>query len=59
MAFIESCPNCGMSRDSWQGEGGQGYAKGRETFCCRGCGEGTGCTCKPSDQNRSAITNAG
>jgi hypothetical protein len=29
MAFIESCPNCGLSRDKWQGEDGKGYTKER------------------------------
>jgi hypothetical protein len=59
MAFIQSCPKCGMSRGDWQGEGGQGYAKDRETYCRRGCAEGTGCTCRTEDQNKAAFTNAG
>jgi hypothetical protein len=46
MAFIQSCPNCGMSREDWQGNNGQGYARGRETYCCEGCAMGSGCTCR-------------
>ncbi len=59
MAFIQSCPNCGMSRDDWKGEDGQGYAKDRETYCCRGCGEGTGCTCGVEPDTGSAIVTPG
>ena len=55
MAFIESCPNCGLSRDDWQGEEGKGYTKERETYCCRGCAEGTGCTCDRRGEHESAI----
>jgi hypothetical protein len=55
MAFIQSCPNCGMSRDDWQGDG---YTKDRETYCCRGCADGTGCTCRQDEKNRAAFTNA-
>jgi hypothetical protein len=47
MATAEECPNCGMPRDEWQGNGGRGYTQGSETFCCQGCAEGTGCTCNP------------
>jgi hypothetical protein len=25
----------------------EGFVRGSETFCCRGCAEGTGCTCTP------------
>ncbi|HEY7295882.1 MAG TPA: hypothetical protein VH916_12630 [Dehalococcoidia bacterium] len=47
MAFIQSCPNCGMPREDWQGNGGQGYQRGRDRFCCEGCATGAGCTCTP------------
>jgi len=59
MAFIQSCPNCGMSHNEWQGNGGEGYSKDRETYCCQGCGEGTGCTCDRRDQEKAAWTNPG
>jgi hypothetical protein len=45
MAFIQSCPNCGMPREDWQGNGGQGFQRGRDTYCCEGCATGRGCTC--------------
>jgi hypothetical protein len=46
MAFEQSCPNCGMAREDWQGNNGQGYTAGRETYCCEGCATGRGCTCE-------------
>jgi len=41
-----TCPNCGMSKSMWTENKGQGYTKDGETYCCRGCAEGTGCTCR-------------
>ncbi len=40
------CPNCGMSRNEWQGNGGLGYEFQGQMYCCEGCAEGTGCTCR-------------
>jgi hypothetical protein len=40
-----TCPNCGMTRDMWPDDGDGGYLKDGVAYCCRGCGEGTGCTC--------------
>jgi hypothetical protein len=37
-----SCPGCGMKLTSRMPDG---YVMGNETYCCRGCAEGTGCTC--------------
>ena len=37
-----ACPGCGMIKNEWPGEG---YTHDRETYCCQGCAEGTGCTC--------------
>jgi len=34
-----------MEQDDWSNDG-EGYTVDGETFCCRGCAEGTGCTCK-------------
>jgi hypothetical protein len=34
---------CGMQKVEWQGIG---YDKDGEIYCCKGCAEGTGCTCK-------------
>lgn len=42
----EACPMCGMARDEWRGNGGQGYELGGLIYCCQGCAEGTGCTCQ-------------
>lgn len=41
----EVCPNCGMDRSEWKGNQGKGYSKDGETYCCRGCAQGTDCTC--------------
>ncbi len=38
-----SCPTCGMSLTDKKTEG---YVLGNETYCCAGCAEGTGCTCR-------------
>ena len=37
------CPHCGMLKTTWPGEG---YSHDGEIYCCQGCAEGTGCTCK-------------
>src|SRR5258708_5943996 len=36
------CPNCGMDLADRKTEG---FVLNAETYCCRGCAEGTGCTC--------------
>ena len=40
---LPTCPGCGMVKNSWPGEG---YTHENQTYCCQGCAEGTGCTCK-------------
>ena len=42
----QTCPGCGLSRSQWRGNGGEGYSKGGELYCCRECAESTGCTCR-------------
>ncbi len=42
----QTCPNCGMPKEDWQGNNGQGVQLGNETYCCQGCATGTGCTCR-------------
>jgi hypothetical protein len=37
------CPGCGMVKNEWPGEG---YTHEGQSYCCQGCAEGTGCTCK-------------
>src|SRR5947199_10133216 len=39
---LPACPNCGMIKNDWPGEG---YTQGGQSYCCQGCAEGTGCTC--------------
>jgi hypothetical protein len=39
---LPACPNCGMLKNDWPGEG---YTQGGQSYCCQGCAEGTGCTC--------------
>jgi hypothetical protein len=47
-----SCPVCGMNLDNRKT---QGFVVGDETFCCKGCAEGTGCTCEePRFKSRKA-----
>ena len=38
-----ACPGCRMKKNEWPGEG---YTHEGETYCCQGCAEGAGCTCK-------------
>jgi len=44
----EACPRCGLPTSQWSAgkDGKAGYAKNGVLFCCRGCGEATGCTCR-------------
>ena len=46
--FAESqiCPNCGMRKEDWQGNGGYGYELEGQLYCCRGCAHNTGCNCR-------------
>lgn len=40
---LPKCPGCGMLKNNWPGEG---YTEGGQIYCCQGCAEDTGCTCK-------------
>lgn len=42
---MDKCPNCHMPRHEWPDESDGGYAFDGNTYCCRGCAEGPGCTC--------------
>jgi len=42
----QKCANCGMGKDEWRGNNGQGFEMNNKTYCCQGCAIGTGCTCK-------------
>jgi hypothetical protein len=39
------CPVCGMLKEEWKGNGGEGVVKNGRSFCCQGCADGSGCTC--------------
>jgi hypothetical protein len=41
----QTCLNCRMPRSQWRENNGQGHSQGGQTYCCRGCAEGTGCRC--------------
>jgi len=43
---IRLCPGCGLPEREWRENGGAGYVDGGETYCCRGCADQTGCTCR-------------
>ena len=42
----QTCANCGMSKNEWMGNNGEGFQMGEKTYCCQGCAIGTGCTCQ-------------
>ena len=48
MATMEerTCPRCGMEQRLWQGNNGQGVTKEGQLYCCTGCANNTGCTCR-------------
>jgi hypothetical protein len=49
MSIVDgTCPRCGMPRELWEGNGGLGYTEDGVTYCCRGCAENAGCTCRSS-----------
>jgi hypothetical protein len=43
---IEECPRCRMPRDTWPDDSGGGALKDGVTYCCKGCADDTGCTCR-------------
>jgi len=42
---FKRCPACGMAKAEWKENEGRGYNSNQQTYCCRGCATGTGCTC--------------
>jgi hypothetical protein len=42
----QTCPRCGMAKQEWKGRDGQGISRGGQTYCCAGCADDTGCTCR-------------
>jgi hypothetical protein len=53
---IRDCPNCGMPREDWPDGAQGGYLEGDTVYCCRGCIQGPGCTCKSLDRAVRAPT---
>jgi hypothetical protein len=44
---VGPCPTCGMPRDEWPDDSAGGYrSEDGGIHCCKGCAEGTGCTCR-------------
>ena len=51
-----ACPECGMDlKKAPQG----GFEKYGETYCCRGCADGTGCTCYAGTEVRKSYNRPG
>lgn len=44
-----TCPNCGMQQSEWLATEGEGFNLDGQTYCCRGCAEGSGCTCRQAN----------
>ena len=42
----QTCTKCAMPKRNWKANEGKGYAIQGRDYCCRGCAEGTGCTCQ-------------
>lgn len=42
----QDCPGCGMPKEDWRGNGGEGFQLGEVIYCCQGCATGAGCTCQ-------------
>jgi hypothetical protein len=42
----QTCPRCGMHRNDWKGNNGRGVTREGQTYCCDGCANNTGCTCR-------------
>ena len=51
-----ACPECGMDlKKAPQG----GFVKYGDTYCCRGCAEGTGCTCYAGTETKKSFNRPG
>jgi hypothetical protein len=35
-----------MAKQDWKGNGGQGVSRNGQTYCCDGCANNSGCTCR-------------
>lgn len=45
------CVRCGMAKEDWKGNKGNGVKQEGEMYCCKGCAEDTGCTCKETEDD--------
>jgi len=41
----KSCPTCGVNLAEARQIGCETYTKEGDLYCCKGCADGTGCTC--------------
>ncbi len=39
------CAGCGMTKDFWRENSGEGIHKHGYGYCCKDCASGKGCTC--------------
>jgi len=51
---VEACARCGMPRDVWPDDAWGGAVRDGVIYCCKGCADGTGCTCTGSRVRRWA-----
>lgn len=42
----ETCARCGMPKDQWTANNGQGVQEAGGMYCCAGCANNTGCICR-------------
>ena len=42
----QTCAQCGMIQGEWRGNDGSGHDADGQTYCCEGCYDATGCTCR-------------
>ena len=45
----ETCANCSMPQKDWSGVGYVEMYDISKAYCCKGCAEGTGCTCEEDE----------
>jgi hypothetical protein len=53
MNEVDACPNCHMPRDEWPDDRFGGFERDGRAYCCKGCAEGTGCTCPNAMSERA------
>lgn len=53
------CPNCGMQQTEWIGSDREGFTLRGQMFCCQGCAERSGCTCRVANPGVTAADGEG